>query len=200
MEHRAPLPASNVAFAFDKKARKALLPYRETAPVKAIDWFSQVGDQTQMRLLAGAVLALGLVLRDVRMMAAGARMLAAHELATVAKTWVKDRVIRSRPRSTKKGRQLPRKGHDTSKEKSSFPSGHAAGAMAAGRAFAAAYPEHAVAAQAAAGAVGLGRIPACAHYPSDVAAGAAIGAGASAVVTGAWRVAARGLAWWAARR
>lgn len=195
MEHRSlPLPA--FALRLDKEARRALLPFRKTAPIHTIDWASKVGDQLQLRLVSGGILALGLVRRDARMIGAGLRMLAAHELATAAKVWVKDRVIRVRPRSASSGRQRPRKGHDTSKEKSSFPSGHAAGATAAARAFAAVYPAHSLAANTAAGAVSLGRIPSCKHYPSDVVAGMIIGAGASAVVTAAWRV----LAAMAARR
>ncbi|GGD85618.1 hypothetical protein GCM10011515_01580 [Tsuneonella deserti] len=164
------------------------MPYRCSAPVRAIDWFSQLGDQAQMRLIAGGVVAAGLVRRDVRMIGAGVRMLAAHEVATTIKRAVKERVIRSRPRSAGGGDKRPHKGKDMRKEKSSFPSGHAAGATAGARAFAAVYPDHSMTAHALAGAVSLGRIPGCAHYPSDVAAGVAIGASASATVTVAWRL------------
>lgn len=172
---------------FDKRVRKAALPYRHSPPVEAIDWMSKVGDQAQMRVVAGGVVFAGLVRRDVRMIGAGARMLAAHELATFLKDQVKNRIVRTRPRNPAgRAPHKPEVGHDTRKEKSSFPSGHAAGAMASARAFSAVYPRHAVAAQTAAGAAALARIPGCAHYPSDVAAGAAIGVGASAVVGGAW--------------
>ena len=202
MTRRVPTPPpSRVAFAFDKKARKALLPYRQTAPVKAVDWVSKAGDQPQLRLLAGGIVVAGLLRRDLRMVGAGVRMLAAHEAATAAKVWVKDRVIRTRPRSASAAdSKKPHKGHDTRKEESSFPSGHAAGATAAARAFAAVYPEHAGVAHAAAGVVALGRIPTCAHYPSDVAAGAAIGAAGSAAVTGLWRVAVLVAGWGLRRR
>lgn len=171
----------------DKRVRKALLPYRETPPVKAIDWASQAGDQLQLRLISGAVIAIGLLRRDARMAGAGVRMLVAHELATLAKDWTKERVVRTRPRSaTKRKGTRPRKGHDTRKEESSFPSGHAAGATAAAQAFAAVYPEHAGAARMAAGAVSLGRLPGCAHYPSDLAAGAAIGVTSAGIVGAGW--------------
>ena len=190
MKQRAPMPSSEIAFGFDKRVRKALLPYRETPPVKAVSWLSQAGDQMQVRVLAGGLIVLGAARRNPRMIGAGLRMLAAHEVAALAKDWVKRRVVRSRPRSaTSDGSKKPRPGHDTRKEKSSFPSGHAAGATAAARAFSAVYPEHAGAAGLAAGAIALGRIPGCAHYPSDVAAGAAIGAGSASAVTGIWRLA-----------
>lgn len=183
--------------AMDKRVRQVMLPYRHSVPVKAVDWLSKIGDQPQMRAVAGGVIALGLARRDARMVGAGARILAAHELATAAKTWIKDRVIRTRPRNpAQEGAHRPHKGHDTRKEKSSFPSGHAAGAAASASAFAAVYPAHALAAEAAAGAVALGRIPTCKHYPSDVIAGAAIGVAASALVGAVWaaarRLAARG--------
>lgn len=179
-------PAEPV-FEIDKRVRRALLPYRETTPVKAVSWFSQAGDQTQLRLLAGGMMAIGLIRRDPRMIGAGVRMLVAHEAATLMKDFVKRRVIRTRPRSAAGKAQKPRKGRDTRKEESSFPSGHSAGAVAVARAAAAVYPEHRTAANAAAAAVSLGRIPGCAHYPTDVAAGAAIGALAAGLVNAAWR-------------
>jgi len=187
------MPTSEVAFAFDKRVRKALLPYRETPPIKAVTWLSQAGDQMQLRVLAGGLIVFGAARRNPRMVGAGLRMLAAHEAAALTKDWVKRRAVRSRPRSaTSKDTKKPEPGHDTRKEKSSFPSGHAAGATAAARAFSAVYPEHAGAAGLAAGAIALGRIPGCAHYPSDVAAGAVIGAGSASAVTALWGLARRG--------
>lgn len=184
--------ATGAVLRFDKRVRKAVLPRRDSAPVKAIDWVSKIGDQAQMRLVAGGVMLAGVVRRDAKLFSAGLRMLAAHELATATKTWVKDRVVRTRPRNpAKHGAHKPHKGHDTRKEKSSFPSGHAAGAAALTSAFASVYPEHAMAARTAAGAVALGRIPACKHYPSDVVAGTAIGIASAAVVGGVWALAAR---------
>lgn len=178
-------------FEIDKRIRKALLPYRETRPVEAISWLSQAGDQAQLRWLAGGTMTVGLLRRDPRMIGAGVRMLIAHEAATLMKDFVKRRVIRARPRSAAGKDQKPRKGRDTRKEASSFPSGHSAGAVAVARAAAAVYPEHGKTAKAAAAAVSLGRIPGCAHYPTDVAAGAAIGALAAGFVNAAWRRAAR---------
>ena len=184
--------ATDAVLRFDKRVRKTVLPRRDSLPVKAIDWVSKIGDQAQMRLVAGGVMLAGAVRRDAKMFGAGVRMLAAHELATSAKVWVKDHVVRTRPRNpAKNGAHKLHKGHDTRKEKSSFPSGHAAGAAATTSAFAAVYPAHGLAARGAAGVVALGRIPACKHYPSDVIAGTAIGVAAAAVVGAAWSLAKR---------
>jgi membrane-associated phospholipid phosphatase len=185
-------PAAGSILRFDKRVRQAVLPHRDSLPVKAIDWASKIGDQAQMRLVAGGVMLAGALRRDAKLFGAGVRMLAAHELATGVKTWVKDRVVRTRPRNpAKRGAHKPHKGHDTRKEKSSFPSGHAAGAAAVTGAFAAVYPGYGMAARGAAGAVALGRIPSCKHYPSDVVAGTAIGVASAAVVGVAWTLAAR---------
>lgn len=177
--------AAEPLFEIDRQARKLFKPYRETRAVKAIHAFGSIGDQAQMRLVCLGMFGLGALRRDPRMMRAGVRMLLSHELATLAKDAVKRRVDRTRPR--RDGRTKPRKGRHTSKEITSFPSGHSAGSMAVARAFAAEYPEHRAAALAAAGAVGLAQVPTCAHYPSDVAAGMTIGALAEAVVGLAWR-------------
>jgi membrane-associated phospholipid phosphatase len=190
---KPPKSPAEPVFEIDKRVRKALLPYRETLPVEAVGWLSQAGDQMQLRLIGGGTVALGLLRRDSRMIGAGIRMLIAHETATLMKDFVKHRVIRARPRSAAGKRQRPRKGRDTRKESSSFPSGHSAGAVAVARAAAAVYPAHGRSANAAAAAVSLGRIPGCAHYPTDVAAGAAIGALAAGLVNAGWRRAARWL-------
>jgi membrane-associated phospholipid phosphatase len=187
---RPPETVTEPLLDFDSRVRKAMLPHRHSSPAKAAARLSAVGDQAPMRMLCAGTMLLGVVRRDPRMVAAGARMLLAHETATWVKTSVKDRVIRLRPRDGKNPR--PRLGHDTRKKQSSFPSGHSAGAMAVAEAAAGAYPAHASAARVAAAAVALGRIPGCAHYPTDIAAGLAIGAGSGGLVNALWR--------WAARR
>jgi len=180
--------AAEPLLAIDRKVREWVMPYRKSRPVKALSWISDLGDQPQMRFLAGGMLALGILRTDRRMTQAGVRMLIAHETATLAKTWIKDRIIRSRPNSaaTHEEQKL-RKGHDTSKEKSSFPSGHSAGIMATALAFSAEYPEHRSLALTTAGTVALAQIPRCAHYPSDVAAGLMIGTAAKVGVGRFWR-------------
>ena len=174
----------------DLAAVDAAKPLSGTPPMKAVSFLSEAGDQPQMRILCGAVIAAGIAGGDRRLTKAGLRMLAAHSLATFAKNFIKHRIDRTRPRSKhrpgKDHRLSP--GESTAKEETSFPSGHSAGAAAVARAFVRDYPEHAGAAYAAAGAVSLAQIPRCAHYPSDVGAGLAIGVAAEALVDAAWEL------------
>lgn len=170
-----------------KKLKKALMgadsatvdavePYEKTAPVEALAWYSELGDQPQMLALSGGLLAAGLLRGDSRMARAGARMIAAHALATFAKNAVKRRVDRTRPRSAegRDGHKM-KPGRSKAKEETSFPSGHSAGAIAVARAFGREYPEYQAAALGAAGVIALAQIPRFAHYPTDVGAGLAIG-------------------------
>lgn len=174
----------------DAALTSAALPYRHAPPVELLAWASEIGDQPQMRAVCGAVFGLGLIARDRRLTMAGARMLAAHTLATLAKDAVKKRVDRTRPRS-RNGRKAHRMkvGRNTDKEETSFPSGHTAGAIAAARAFAREYPDAAVPAYAAAGLIALAQIPRCAHYPTDVGAGLMVGLAAEVVVDRLWNAA-----------
>jgi undecaprenyl-diphosphatase len=186
MARRKPAAARNALMDADKAATSAVEPYRKSAMVRAMAWASELGDQPQMLTLSGGLLALGLVRRDGRMAQAGARMIAAHLLATAAKNFVKHRVDRTRPRSTGNGKGHGIKpGSSHAKEETSFPSGHSAGAAAVARAFARDYPEHRGAALAGAGFIALAQIPRCAHYPTDVGAGLAIGLAAEKAVDAA---------------
>lgn len=157
----------------DAAVAEGVEPYAETPLVKAISLLSEVGDQPPMRTLCAAAVAAGASRGNARLTRAGLRMLAAHTLATLAKDFVKTRVDRSRPRKDRKHGMKP--GRKTDKEHTSFPSGHAAGAIAVARAYAREFPEHKTLALGAAGAVALAQIPRCAHYPTDVGSGLAIG-------------------------
>lgn len=152
--------------------------------MEALGRFASLGDQPPLRTLCAAVIAAGVAGNNRRLARAGVRMLVAHTLATLAKDFVKERVDRTRPRSTGgKGKDhVPRPGRDTSKEETSFPSGHSAGAAAVARAVARDYPEYAAPAYAAGGALALAQIPRCAHYPTDVGAGLVLGLAAEAIV------------------
>ena len=180
-------------FGFDCRVRKALLPYRDHPLAKALSGVSQAGDQLQLRVLSGGVLLLGLARRDFSLVRASLRIALAHEVATFAKDQLKERVIRSRPRSASGKAVKPRKGHDTAKEKSSFPSGHAGGAFAAAGGFSGELPKYTGLSHAAAAAIGLARLPRNAHYPSDIAAGALVGALSAGLVNALWAVAGRSL-------
>lgn len=170
----------------DGKVVEAMEPLAGTPLMKAVGFLSEVGDQPPMRAICVGTMAAGAVMGSPRMMRAGARMLAAHSLATWAKNFVKLRVDRTRPREDRD--HMPRPGRSTEKEVTSFPSGHTAGAVAVARAFARDFPEHRTAAYLAAGAISLVQVPRCAHYPTDIGAGAAIGLAAEAglaAITGA---------------
>jgi membrane-associated phospholipid phosphatase len=171
----------------DSKAREAVIPHQEDAPVKALSWYSEIGDQPQLRALSAGLFLSGAAVRNPRMMRAGARMLLAHELATFAKNFVKHRVDRTRPNAAEgKEDQKAELGRSSEKDETSFPSGHSAGATAVAAAFAREFPEYGAAALAAGGAAALAQIPRCAHYPTDVGAGIAIGAAAEACVNLVW--------------
>ncbi|GAA4720229.1 phosphatase PAP2 family protein [Sphingomonas lutea] len=172
---------------FDHATHELFEPHGDTRAVKALDLFSKLGDQPQMRTLCAAVIVGGLLLRKQRLIRAGVRMLIAHEAATSAKLAIKMEFDRTRPRSAKrKVDKEIRKGDSKAKEESSFPSGHSAGAMAAARALSREYPEYGAAALAAGAAVGASQIPRCAHYPSDVIVGAAVGLASEAAVAAVW--------------
>jgi undecaprenyl-diphosphatase len=168
----------------DVAVAEAVVPFRETLPVRALSWLSELGDQPQMRILCAAVIGAGLVRRDLRLAGTGVKMLAAHQLATASKNFVKQRVDRTRPRQVVQGKGSHRMkpGRDDSKEETSFPSGHSAGAAAVAHAFAREYPEYRAAAYGAGGLIALAQIPRCAHYPTDVGAGLAIGLAAAEAV------------------
>ena len=180
-------------FGFDRRARNVLLPYRDHPLAKGLSWFSRAGDQLQLRLLSGGVLLIGLARRDSSLVRASLRMALAHELATFSKDRLKERVIRSRPRSASGKAVKPRKGHDTAKEESSFPSGHAGGAFAVAGGLAGELPRYTGLSHAAATAIGLARLPRNAHYPTDVVAGALVGAVSAALVNAVWALARRSL-------
>lgn len=192
--------AAKPFLAIDRRAQKLFKPYRKTPLVKALDTLGQAGDQLQLRLLCGGVIAAGLVRRDARLAGAGVRMLLSHEIANLAKKAVKREVDRVRPRSSAGTKAAkPHPGHSSAKEKQSFPSGHSAGAAAVSSAFTAVYPQFRAPAYSAAGAIAATRIVSCAHYPSDVAAGTAIGVVTDTVMGRAWRalraVAQRRMGW-----
>lgn len=158
-------------------------PYAEHAAMRLLERLGKTGDQPPMLTLSGAVLAAGFLAERPRMMFAGARMIAAHLLATGAKHVIKRRIDRERPGQRNASRAPhPRPGRRDTKAITSFPSGHTAGTIAVARAFGRAYPEHAATALGAAGVVATAQVAAGKHYLSDVLAGVAIGIVAEAAV------------------
>ena len=162
---------------------------RDWLPVRALSRFAKLGDQPELRLISAALFATGVVLGRSRLRRAGVRMIAAHELATLAKNVAKDNIDRTRPRSAASSREAePEPGTASAKEHTSFPSGHSAGAVAVARAFAREFPEYRAAALATAGLVAVGQVPKCAHYPTDIVAGAALGVASEAALAAMWPV------------
>lgn len=182
---------AEAALAVDAAAAAAARRRKGSLPVRALEHVADLGDQPPLRILCGSVIAVGLIGGDRRLLRTGVRMLAAHTLATLAKDFVKKRVDRTRPRSAAKpGKDArARRGRDESKEETSFPSGHSAGAAAVARAFARDYPEHQLPAYGGAAVLALAQIPRCAHYPTDVGAGVAIGAASELAVDAVFRLA-----------
>ena len=152
--------------------------------VKALGAASEMADQPPLIAVSIALLAGGLVARRPLLLRTGARMLAAHLIATGMKTMVKRSVDRTRPHVlADEGRYEVSEGEGTDDPRlNSFPSGHTAGAVAVAEAIARSAPRWAWPARIWAGAVGAIQIPRCSHYPSDIAVGAMIGVAADRTV------------------
>jgi membrane-associated phospholipid phosphatase len=173
--------------ALDDRADRFFGPYAESPMVRALDILSKLGDQPELRIIAAGLIVAGTFARRDRLTRAGARMIIAHEAATLAKDVAKTKIDRTRPRSANdRNEKKPKKGDHTAKEKTSFPSGHSAGAIAAARAFSREFPEYGAAAMGSAGFIAASQIPRSAHYPTDVAAGLLIGLAAEALTSAAW--------------
>ncbi len=174
----------------DDRAHQALRPHRGSTIAGALDLLGKIGDQPQLRTISAALLAAGTFAGSDRLVRAGARMMIAHEAATLSKDQVKNRIDRVRPRTAKDpSDKKPRKGEHRSKEMTSFPSGHSAGAMAVTRAFSREFPEYAAPALALGTIVAGVQVPRRAHYPTDILAGMLLGIAAEAVVHAAWSAA-----------
>ena len=171
-----PVEADQILRNLDNKARAAALPLAPAGPAKALLGLGDMGDQPQLRAVSALVIAAGLLRANRTTLR-----------TTAAKSFIKHRIDRTRPRSARMAADpLPRPGNSRAKEQSSFPSGHSAGAMAVARAIAREHPQHRGAASAAALAIALIQIPRDAHYASDVIAGLAIGLAAEALVHTVW--------------
>jgi membrane-associated phospholipid phosphatase len=188
-KRRAAAAAGKAADA-DAAAAQAMEPFAETP---WLGHLASLGDQPQLRTLCAALIAAGAAAGrrsgfGPRLVRAGVRMLIAHQLATTTKNFIKHRVDRRRPRALEDSGKdhRPRPGDSSAKEDTSFPSGHAAGAAAAARAFAREFPELRGLAAAAGGTLSIVQVPRCAHYPTDIGAGVAIGLAAEAAAAVLW--------------
>lgn len=160
----------------DRSIAQTAAPARTSTPIRLLGWLSEVTDQPQLITLCTSVLAIGLLRKDRRLAVAGGNMLAAELLATAAKDMIKHRIDRTRPEAVQDGKGYEmRPGRSRQSDRSSFPSGHTAGAVAVAHAFADAYPAQRLAAYGVAGAIALIQIPRSKHYLSDLVAGGVIG-------------------------
>jgi membrane-associated phospholipid phosphatase len=173
--------AGRALLAADAAVAAAVERRQDHPALRAAALFSKLGDQPPMLGLALGTLASGIAQRDARLTRAGARMAAAHLLATAAKNVGKRTLDRTRPRSDSKHRIERAKSDPDDKSTQSFPSGHSAGALAVARALGRDFPEREAAALGAAAAIALGQMPRRAHYLSDVGAGILIGLAAEAL-------------------
>lgn len=167
---------------------EAAEPWSRYPVVRAIGDAAQLADQPPLVAASALTLAAGLASGRPRLARTGARMLAAHGLATLFKALIKDRIDRTRPRRVARdGHHEAKPGHSKAKDKRSFPSGHSAGAVAVARAIARDNPGAAAVAYPLAAAASLVQVPRQAHFPSDVVIGAALGVLAEALVSRAFR-------------
>lgn len=180
-------PATSAVERADVTLAVSAARLRDRPAVRALGALSEVADQPPAYAVSGALAALGLLAGRPRLAEAGGRMLLSVTLAIAAKSAVKAVVARTRPwKAIDEGHYEVRALGPVEGPWNSFPSGHAADAVAMARALARAVPEAAGPAYGAAAVVAGVQVPRGAHYPIDVAAGALIGWGAEAVADLAW--------------
>ena len=166
--------------AADARVAKSDAPRRKR-PAKLVETVGKLGDQPELRTLSGFVIVAGALTANRRLIRAGVRMLLAHEIATLAKDLIKDSIDRTRPHSAKThADRAVKRGRNTAKTETSFPSGHSAGSTAVARAFGREYPQLQGPALVAAAVVAGMQVPRLNHFPSDVAAGVMLGAASEA--------------------
>jgi undecaprenyl-diphosphatase len=110
---------------FDDRVHGFFEAYTDFPAVRALDLFSKLADQPELGVIAGGLMVVGTFGGSDRLVRAGARMIIAHEAATLAKDLLKTEIDRTWPRSaSNRNDKKPRKGRHTRKEETSFPSGH----------------------------------------------------------------------------
>ena len=175
----------------DAAVSTRLMEYRANRVVRALGVAGEAADQPPLFAASLLTLGAGALLRQPRLLRAGARMLASELVATGIKAAVKHHVNRTRPhKMLKDGRYALHADEKGSKDEgpwNSFPSGHTAGAVAVGRAVTREYPEAMPASGLAATLVAAIQLPRGQHFVSDIVAGGAIGWVSEALVNAAAR-------------
>ena len=160
----------------DIRVARAVAPIDDHPVGHAIGKLGEAGDQPPLLALAVVTAAAGVFRNDRKLAAAGLAMLVAQSVAGELKKIVKSHVERTRPRLLIENDEYAVKLHGSKDPaRSSFPSGHTAGAVAVAAVTVRAYPEQRLAAFGAAAVLGVLQVPRRAHYVSDVVAGALVG-------------------------
>lgn len=168
----------------DVEIGRELASNRHHPAVKAAGFASKIGDQEPLYAISAALLLVGIVTRERRLVGSATTMLAAVAAADLAKSAVKRSVSRTRPHVLlDEQRYDTHVGGSDQKSEQSFPSGHMAGTVAAARALSRNFPAAGAAAGLAAIGMGVSRVAKGAHWPLDIVAGAIIGFAAEALST-----------------
>lgn len=174
----------------DRAVTNAAAAHRDAPAVKLLGAMSEVADQPPLILLGLGTIAAGAMLRRPAVMRSGVRILASELVATKLKSLVKHSVDRTRPeKAIATGKHRFERGRSHDHEETSFPSGHAAGAVAVAGAIAQDVPGALVPAYLVAGSVAAIQMPRGKHYVLDVVVGAAIGLVAQKATSAVLRVA-----------
>jgi membrane-associated phospholipid phosphatase len=150
--------------------------HRHSPVVRFLGTCSDVAEEKPLLAICAAVLGAGLVRRDARTVGAGLRLFAAYCAADLAKSAIKERITRSRPRvAVEDGVYVAEAETPERRNHNSFPSGHTARSVAMVRAAARTWPQARVPAYLAAGTVAVMQVPRAHHYPLDLAGGIVVG-------------------------
>jgi membrane-associated phospholipid phosphatase len=149
---------------------------RHSPAVRAVAAVGKLGDQGPLYAAGAAMALIGLARRDERLKLAGLSVFAAVGVADLAKRLIKKLVKRTRPHVLMdEGRYESEAEGSPRKPEQSFPSGHAAGSLAAARALCRFYPKASRATALFSMVMGAARVAKGAHWPLDVAAGYVLG-------------------------
>lgn len=171
----------------DVEAGLSAARHRHHPVVRVVGWLSEAADQLQLSAICAAVVAAGAVRQEGRVVRSGLRMMAAHVAANSLKRVVKTLYRRTRPQVVlEEGEYRREPGVTEGGHERSFPSGHAAGAVAVAAIVAHRHPNLRLPAYGIAGAFAAVQVPRAKHYPGDVVAGAVLGFATAWAVTRIW--------------